>query len=274
MPFVAYLGDRRVDATAMTPHAWSAMKADLRRRELVLPECGIRAVAKTSKRGRQFFAHRAESDCTLAHGFESEAHRALKVALAQRIDAAPGWRSVVEYTEDRSWITDVMAFSRTGMRIAFEVQLSSQTEEVYAERTQRYFDAGVHTVWVVSRYLESMDLQVPQIETAVFKSAPVPADPAQLLEHRTYQWLLRDVVDVGEAIDRLLAGRFAWRHASPRQQWPAVELARRQRVEYDRRVRELKAQQVAAKKQADQEAMEDFRARVASAEQNRGRHRA
>lgn len=274
MPFVAYLEDRRVDAEAMPAGAWAALKTDPRREQLVLPECGARAVAKTSRRGRQFFAHHADSGCGMPHSFESEAHRALKSVIAARINAAPGWQAIIEYTEDRSWITDVMAISRAGARIAFEVQLSSQTEEVYAARTQRYFDAGVHTVWVVPRHLEDLDLQVPQIETAVFKSTPVPEDPEQLLAHRTYQWLVRDVVDVGEALDRVLAGRLTWHHGPSRQQWPQVLSSRARRVEADRQRRELKGQKAAAKHQANREAIEDFRARVADAEQRRGARRA
>lgn len=273
MPFVAYLEGLRVDAEAMPAGAWASLKTDPRREQLVLPECGARAVAKTSRRGRQFFAHHAESGCAMPHSFESEAHRSLKSVIAARINGTPGWQAVIEYTEDRSWITDVMAFSRSGARIAFEVQLSTQTEEAYAARTQRYFDAGVHTVWMVPRGLDDFDLQVPYLETAVFRSTPAPEDPAQLLAHRTYQWLLRDVVDVGEAIDRVLAGRFTWRHGPPRQQWPKVVDARQRRGEADKRLRELKAQKAAAKKQANQEAIEDFRARVAAAEQRQGRPR-
>lgn len=253
----------------MDASALAALRASPERARLSLPEYGVQAVPKTSRRGRQFFAHHAESGCAMPHSLESEAHRALKSVIAARINATPGWRAVIEYTEDRSWITDVMAFSRTGQHIAFEVQLSTQTEDVCAARTQRYFDAGVGPVWVVQRHRDDFDLQVPQIEVAVFKSTPIPEDPAQLLAHRTYQWLVGDVMTVGQAIDRVLAGRFTWRHGDPRGQWPEVQARRQRRVEADRRERELKAQKAESKQQAAQEAVGDFREMVEAAVRRR-----
>lgn len=274
MPFVAYLGDRRVDADAMTPTSWVALKADPAREQLVLPQCGVRAVAKTSRRGRQFFAHHRESSCALPHSAESEAHRVLKSALAARINATAGWRAVIEYTEDRSWITDVMALSRHGQRIAFEVQLSTQTEEGYAARTQRYFDAGVGPVWVVPAGLAELDLQVPYLTCGITKSTPVPEDPDRLLGHTAYQWLLGEVLDTGAAIERVLAGRFTWRHSDPRTQWPDVLERRRRRQEEDQRAREARAQKETAKRQASGEAAEAFRALVDAAEKRRSEYRA
>lgn len=230
-------------------------------------------MARTSRRGRQFFAHHREWDCALPRSSESEAHRALKAVIAARIDATPRWEAVVEYTQDRSWITKVMAIFRCRQCIALEVQLSFQTEEVYEERTQRYFDAGIRPVWVVPCSLSLMDLQVSQIKVAVFEF-PRCRRSGQLLAHETYQYLMRDVVDAGQAIDRVLAVRFTWRHGNQRQQWPEVLDRRQRRVGHDRRQREFKAQQAEAEKKAAQEAIEDFRVRVADAEQRRGRRHA
>jgi hypothetical protein len=80
----------------------------------------------------------------------------MKEALARGIDEVSGWHAIIEHPHpSREWIIDVLAESdNKAHRVAFEVQLSSQTPEDYSRRTQRYFESNVFPVWFVPRSLE------------------------------------------------------------------------------------------------------------------------
>lgn len=106
--------------------------------------------SRVTRRGRQFFKHYRVADCTIEHKSESDQHLALKRALQDSINATGGWRAEVEHAHpERAWIADVMAIHTSGKRIAFEVQLSSRSEDEYIRRTQRYLDDRIAPVWVV-----------------------------------------------------------------------------------------------------------------------------
>lgn len=229
MQLVAYLNGQRFDATVISHEAWRALKNLPGYPDMVLPECGARAVRRTSHRRTQFFAHYRNAGCGVEHKSETPQHLAMKRAVAERINVFPGWRAEVEYADaGREWIADVMAFADDGRTIAFEVQLSHQTEEDYARRSQRYFDDRIGPVWLVPRPLDYMDLKIPQIVTGFGKSSEVPDTPADLMRHETYQPLTREFSDVRTVIDRMLSRRVTWPHGSPADQERAREEARRQ----------------------------------------------
>lgn len=224
MPFVAYLDDQRFDATAIPHEQWRALNKHPDYRRLTLLECGSRA-KRVTRLGTQYFAHIAE--CEVNHKSETSQHMALKAILVARINALPGWRAEPEHpAPDRSWIADVMAIHDTGRRVAFEVQLSEQTQEDYAHRSQRYFDAGILPVWLTPRLLEHMDLRVPYIRIGIDKTAALPEDRRRLLLHEAYQTLLRREATVEATVRWVLHPHYTWPHGDPRQQ--AEEAARRE----------------------------------------------
>jgi hypothetical protein len=216
MPLVAYLDGKRVDATRHTKDAWSALKESQDRKRLVMPQCGIRAVPKTVQ-GTQFFAHHRTADCLIEHKSETPQHLAMKSALAQRIEAMPGWHALVEYPHpSREWIIDVLAESHDRrQRIAFEVQLSSQTLVEYNRRSQRYFESDIFPVWLVPRDLEYSPIKLPVVSTGFSKSSEVPDDISSLMELETRQQFLAAPNTLGPFLDLLLQSDPHWTAGTP-----------------------------------------------------------
>ncbi|GER23280.1 hypothetical protein NCCP1664_17760 [Zafaria cholistanensis] len=93
---VGYLDGERVDATRHSMQSWVRLQESEEHRRLVMPGCGIRAVAKARGETR-FFSHVSLAGCTAEHRGETEQHCALKAAVAGRIDTVPGWHALVEY---------------------------------------------------------------------------------------------------------------------------------------------------------------------------------
>lgn len=62
-----------------------------------------------------------------------------------------GWEANPEVrgttSDGEAWIADVLC-ERDGLRVAFEVQWSSQSDEEFRRRQQRYARSGVRTIWV------------------------------------------------------------------------------------------------------------------------------
>lgn len=114
MPFVAMLGAERVVSLELDEIQWAA----LRGKELTMPGCGVRAIAKSSSLGTHFFAHYSASACTIIHKPESRQHRALKAAVYHLIGHTLGWRAVLEHPgPERRWVADVLAIGRPAHRL-------------------------------------------------------------------------------------------------------------------------------------------------------------
>ena len=163
MQLVAYMDGERVDATEMAHDPWRNLVNHPLYRDLVLLECGLRA-SRVTRRGRQFFKHYPDVECAIEHKSESPHHLAMKRALKDRINAAPGWSAEVEQAHpERTWIADVMATHISGRRLAFEVQLSAQSEDDYVRRSQRYVDDHIGPVWVVPDNFDWFRVKLPMI---------------------------------------------------------------------------------------------------------------
>jgi Competence protein CoiA-like family len=220
---VAYLNGERIDATEMAHAPWRALVNDPLYETLVLLECGLRA-SRVTRKGRQFFKHYPEVECDIEHKSESDQHLAMKRALKDRIDAAPGWQAEVEHAHpERAWIADVMATHISGKRLAFEVQLSAQSEDEYVFRSERYLDDGIGPVWIVPDNLDWFRMKLPMIVTGFGKSSPLPKMPAALMDTLTYQPLVRTMARVGVVVDHVLHPSFHWAHGTPRQQKEELE---------------------------------------------------
>lgn len=231
MPFVAYLGAERVLAFDLDTAAWSALRGAPENSRLTLV-CGVRAIAKTSKLGTQFFAHHNKAGCTLEHLEETQQHLAMKRAVAEHINSLPGWDAVLEYAnEDRSWVADVMAIHTDGRRAAFEIQLSHQSSERWEERSQQYFDVGIMPVWVtpLRHYFEGID--IPVLRVPFRKSSPLPEASAILMELPATSWL-DDQSTLGESIATVLFSRPPWTMGTPSAQH-AARSAERQQLELE-----------------------------------------
>lgn len=243
MPLVAMLDGERLDATQHTRESWTALQSSADRPRMVMPLCGIRAVAKTRGETR-YFAHLTATGCSVEHGGETPQHQAMKTALRDRIDAIPGWRAYLEYPHpSREWIIDVLAESDAkDRRIAFEVQLSSQTPAKYQARSQRYFQDQVFPVWVVPRQLEYDPIEVPVVVTGFGKSSDVPANPTELLQLEARS-SLSDAKILGDFVDSILTYPPHWPKGSPEDQLARLRKAE-EREQRERQEAELKRRQI------------------------------
>jgi hypothetical protein len=215
---VAYLNGERVDATQMTHCTWRALRDDPDYERLLLIECGLRA-SRVTLGDKQFFRHYRVTECTIEHKSESDQHLVMKHALKERIDATPGWRAEVEHAHpERAWIADVMAIHASGRRLAFEVQLSPQSEEEYIRRSQRYVDDGVGPVWIVPEDHDDFRVLLPMIVTGFGKSSDLPQVAGALMDLTYYQPLFGKRGRIGAAVDAVLTSAFHWPHGTPRQQ--------------------------------------------------------
>ncbi|RAN79350.1 hypothetical protein B5P43_15700 [Bacillus sp. SRB_336] len=265
MPLIAELDGRRMDATKMTAEAWAALQAAEDRRRLVMPVCGMRAIAKKRGEGTQFFAHHV-ADCGFDHGDESAQHLAMKTAVAARIDAVPGWHAAIEFPHpSREWVIDVLAESDDGnRRVAFEVQLSGQTPEAYFRRSERYFRSGIFPAWLIPRPLEWNPIRVPEVVTGFMKSSDVPGDFADLMTLVVAQDFVPGAGMLGEFIDALLCKGHQWDRGSPTRQ--------KQRIEAEQRRAEQDRQAAAAKQEEFRRSVEETNARCTAPEKAFGMH--
>ncbi len=140
-----------IDSTTATDETWRAVHKNRPRSILRCRGCGGGMQAKVSSRGLRFFAHdQVRLDCP-SNG-ESPDHRWLKSRLAAAARAA-GWAAEIE-AEPRAgdiggWRADVLAIAPDGARrVALEAQLAPMTEAVGVERTDRYAQDGIETLWI------------------------------------------------------------------------------------------------------------------------------
>jgi hypothetical protein len=132
--------------------------ADLRRRcrteepaIVVMACCGRPGLAKTSRRGNPFFAHRAaaarpRTTAACRWAAESEAHALCKLLAAAGARAA-GWEVRTEAAApDGGWRADVLCV-RGAARVALEIQLARPAPGELRRRQERYRAAGVRGAW-------------------------------------------------------------------------------------------------------------------------------
>lgn len=152
MPLSASVNGERVVSSLLTEEQWAALRDDLRsrRRVLTMP-CGWPGLAKTSRLGTRYFAHKPGGDgCTAG---ETAQHLLAKAIVVDAVTAA-GWKAEPEVPGD-GWIADVMA-TQGGVRVAFEVQWSNQTLDEYRRRQQRYRDSGIASIAWFTRHTDHL----------------------------------------------------------------------------------------------------------------------
>jgi hypothetical protein len=157
MPLRAVVDGRAVQVWDLDGGEW----ADLRRRcradagAVLMACCGVPGLAKASRNGNPFFAHRpgrralggaAAPPCRWAG--ESAAHALCKLLAAAGARRA-GWEVRTEAAApDGGWRADVLC-ARGTARVAIEVQLARAAPGELAARQERYRAAGVRGAWLV-----------------------------------------------------------------------------------------------------------------------------
>lgn len=108
---------RNIHAFDLSREAWQALAGENRRaRHLRMPCCSAQVTLKRSRRGTQFFAHKAAASCVTAP--ETEAHLRLK-RMAIEVARANGWEAETEVAEGE-WRADVLA-RKGAVKVAIEI---------------------------------------------------------------------------------------------------------------------------------------------------------
>lgn len=147
MPLRTVSDARNIHAFEFDASQWAELKKSYRSMSLRIPCCGVDAIPKTSRLGNHFFAHARRGDCTTAP--ESAEHIYCKQLVAQAAQRA-GWAVTTERSgispEGEGWVADVFCEKGTA-KVAFEIQMSPQTDEETLWRQMRYKASGVRAAW-------------------------------------------------------------------------------------------------------------------------------
>lgn len=145
MPLRCRVGEKSIYSFRLDHKEWDALAVtNGEKRHLRMACCNSEVILKRSRYGTQFFAHARRGVCS--SGQESPEHLRAKEIIARAADHC-GWQANVEHRHPEGrWVADVLV-ERSGRRIAFEVQLSSQTAIEIERRDARYRADGVDCVW-------------------------------------------------------------------------------------------------------------------------------
>lgn len=199
---------RAINANGASLHAfdydksrWAQLKIEYRDQGLSMPCCDAGAIPKTSSRGTQFFSHARRGECTSAP--ESDEHLWCKQLIATAAKGV-GWHVTTEFRgqapNGENWIADVLC--QQGMaRIAFEVQVSTQTDEELRHRQVRYKASGVRAAWFYSVRLRDMPFSHDR-DLPAFTLSPVEIGKAP--------YVLGFDVPLPEFVAGMLTKRLRW----------------------------------------------------------------
>jgi len=150
-------------APLLSEAEWDALCNRARENDhpLVLPCCGSSGHCRISKLGTRHFVHYRRAACSWQP--ETAEHLLAKEAVIRGCHAA-GFTAKSECSEG-GWRADVLAIKST-LRLAFEIQWSSQTAEETEERQSLYAKSNVRGCWFFRR---TPAMLKPQNETPAFE---------------------------------------------------------------------------------------------------------
>jgi hypothetical protein len=156
VPFSALIDDRQVRLVGPdSDETWERAQAAKREGRIRCRGCGGEMRTRHGANIDRHFFHKAAPDSCLLGTGEGKTHLRTKLAIAEAIEGSGGEALVEHIAIDRSFVVDVLGVwndSGRQHRIAFEVQVSSQTEEVTAQRTEQRAAECDLTVWVLLRH--------------------------------------------------------------------------------------------------------------------------
>jgi len=195
-------------AFKLTGDEWEALRAH--RADIELADGCACGSLRRLHTGYKTFVHERDSGCSWTdredHESESPEHETGKVVI-ERACGRAGWMAEVESpgppiepgSRTRKWWADVLA-SKGRVRIAFEVQWSTQTLARTWERQERYRGDGVRGCWFFRN--PPPGSEVPD-ETC-------PMFPLELInvDNEEYAVMIGDRrVSLGQGVEDLLAGK-------------------------------------------------------------------
>ena len=198
---------------------WEALRdLNARDRGLQMACCGAGVTLRTSKLGTRHFAHARRGECATAP--ESAEHLLAKLHICRAISAA-GWQAHPEQSgttpDGQAWRADVLAVKGSA-RVAFEVQMSPQTNEETLLRQLRYKQAGVRGLWLMHQAAFDCTREVPAFNLVLDRDSstfsvriPDPSHFARVLKSRNKdegQWL--QTVDLSTFVQGALHRRLVY----------------------------------------------------------------
>lgn len=147
MPLKAKIDGRDIVSVFCSDDDWSeaqrASKGGARRLQMTC--CGAPAYASHSPLDLRYFAHKPGHERCASAG-ESDEHECLKAVAAKAVQALAGWKAEVEVSGE-GWCADVLAV-RGSVKVAIEVQLSSQAKRATGVRNDRFEASEVTPFWL------------------------------------------------------------------------------------------------------------------------------
>lgn len=221
MPLSCKSGEDTICSIDYDEISWDALRGlNAAAKHLRMGCCGSPVTLKTSKLGTLFFVHKRKGECTSAG--ETAEHLFVKACIARAISGM-GWEVGTEVRglalDGCEWVADVLA-SRGSHRIAFEVQLSSQSLTETAQRQGRYGACGVRGLWFLARPREiQVSKEVPALLIEVSLDLPAawvripvetPSSYSSDRSNRQDASLWGQKIELGRFVRGCLAHKFIW----------------------------------------------------------------
>lgn len=213
MPLRAEWKGEDVFAFDFSPEGFKEFRETVKTAEatLEMPCCGTRACLRISPRGLPHFYHYRRGDCQQFVG-ESAAHLILKQRIVEACRHA-GYEVATEVGGD-GFVADVMVElpAATEWRVAFEVQLSWQSQEEMIARHESREAAKIRTCWLSSQpqalprnggRVPRFELLFEEVEDEVVRDVEVDLDLQGSAE-----W---GRLSLKEFVSELLKGHLTWK---------------------------------------------------------------
>ncbi len=145
MPLRAYINGVERISTSFTDIDWTNAKNELKKGKIKieLSCCKQNGFLRISSKGLKHFIHaKRQNSCDWKP--ESIEHLTAKAEIIKACEES-GWEAIPEFTEN-DWRADVLA-KKNNLRIAFEIQWSTQTSETTEQRQKRYLESNVRGCW-------------------------------------------------------------------------------------------------------------------------------
>ena len=147
MPLSAFINNVRVQSFNYSDDEWDQLKKNRSSLDIRMICCQNRGILRTSPLGTHFFAHYRKGDCDAPA--ESKEQLLAKNIIAKTVQEC-GWKTSTEYNgktpDGEDWKVDVYA-ERGKTKIAFEVQLTHQSDDEYQRMQKQFIDSGIRCAW-------------------------------------------------------------------------------------------------------------------------------
>jgi hypothetical protein len=204
MPLRALFNNVEIHSYEFDALQWQKLKQEYKKQNLIMACCGQNGIPKVSKLNNFYFAHKSRSDCLCAK--ESAEHLYLKFLIA-RIAHESGWDVTTEKQGEtqngETWIADVFC-TKNKAKLAFEVQISQQSDSEFEERQSKYITSGIRALW-----LRKLRKRSEQYGRGIYRDPDLPVFGLRQNENGDF-YLPQFGVSVEEFITGVFNKKLSW----------------------------------------------------------------